>query len=324
MKIKGKNVFTALITLSFIFCFVAIPVQAAHPLKATTSNTNLLYNYPSSAWVTYGSSQWLNYSYANGLIKGYSALSGYKYPLYVGSIKGVKINDQRSYSNPAWDGQCVGFVKAMSDDSTNTDIWIKGKQVSSGSISGGTAIATFGSDNHYFGHTALFGNKASSSSTNIWDQNYGHQAVGRHIISTGNYNVVEIPDTSIAAHFANTGDKSAVLEPKKVTSNNNQLEFFRMHSDYFTIQYCAYVTTKGWQSYVNEDTNAGTQGFAIQAFKIKLVNQPSDTHVYYRAYYNNAWGPWVSDYMQAGTTSVPIKGMQVYIGTGKGDTLYSV
>lgn len=308
--------------LSIAFCVAVVPVQAAHELKATQTNTNFLYTY--GAWAKYGSGQLLKYSSINGL----DVAPKTKTKIMVGTIDAVKVGN----------GQCTDFVKGVSKNSEATSNWIRGRKVVGGSISGGTAIAVFGSNNKYANslttsHTAIFGNYISSG-FNIWDGNWVKSyLVGRHsIYTTGtgrsdadNYYVVEIPDTYIASHFAYTGDKAAVKEPNIVTdSYRNQLESFRMGSNDFTIQYRAHVANIGWMPYVNENENAGTQGTgnAIEAFKIKLIGASTGTHVYYRAYYNNAWGSWVSDDAQAGTTGagIPVKGMQVYIGTGSPST----
>lgn len=309
-----------LFMLALAFCMVVMPAQAAHVLKATSVNTNQLYNFPPDAWIKYTAVTPSGYLLLYSYNKDKGLVAAGKTSIKVGNTYALKIGD----------GQCVAFVRAISTDSSIPSTqWIRGKKVSSGDISGGTAIATFNSANIYSpGHTAIFGNAVTTTSSNVWDQNFvASSAVGRHTLTTSSYNVVEILDTYIAAHFAYTGDKAAVKEPNIVTDGyKNNIESFRIHSDSpdYSIQYCAHVANIGWQNYVSEDQNAGTQnkGNAIEAFKIKLINAPKDTHVYYRAYYNNGWGPWVSDNAQAGTTgaSIPVKGMQVYIGTGSPST----
>lgn len=98
--------------------------------------------------------------------------------------------------NNGYGYQCVGFVKAASDELRwiTTSNWIKGTRVSSNNLpSPGTIIATFGSDGKYdFGHAAIYINKIGNY-IYVLDQNWdgtGQNPVGKiylHAIAfTGN------------------------------------------------------------------------------------------------------------------------------------------
>lgn len=291
-----------------IFCLLLAPAQAAHELKATTENINALSNTPSSAW----KNNLLTWEYAQKLNLGYQLI---KVPM--GTFNAAKVGS----------GECVDFVRAISGSDgmtyTATNHWIRGRTASA--VTRGTAIATFNSANkHYSGHTAI-----KDSSASVYDQNYVRSGlVGKHSMSMSSYYAVEVPDTYIAAQFAYTGWKTGLMEPKIVTDGyKNQLETFRLHSDVYNIRYEAHVAYKGWMGEVGEDQDAGTvkESKAIEAFRIRLVGAPTGTNVYYRAYYNGAWGPWVSNWAQAGTTGagIPLKGMQVYIGQGSPSGVYN-
>lgn len=304
-----KRLQRCVLPAAILICLMlGFPAQAAHELKATDENINALSNSPSSAW----KSNLLTWEYAQKLKLGYQLI---KVPM--GTFNAAKVGS----------GQCVDFVRAVSGSDgmayTATNHWIQGRPASA--VTRGTAIATFNSANkHYSGHTTI-----KDSSASVYDQNYVSSGlVGKHSMSMSGYYAVEVPDTYIAAQFAYTGWKTGLMEPKIVTDGyKNQLETFRLHSDHYTIKYQAHVANIGWMSEVGEDQNAGTvgQGKAIEAFKINLIGAPVGTNVYYRAYYNGNWGPWVSNGVQAGTTGagIPLKGMQVYIGQGSPSGVYN-
>lgn len=115
------------------------------------------------------------------------------------------------YKGYYW-GQCVSFVKALSQNTENTNSWRKGQNVAEaikqGTIPVGTAIATFfGRRGTYAGHTAFYAGADISPEGKInyiwvYDQNWRLNRVLYHknITSTGsgpgnlnNYFIVEVP-----------------------------------------------------------------------------------------------------------------------------------
>ncbi|MCR3760006.1 Ig-like domain-containing protein [Clostridium felsineum] len=70
------------------------------------------------------------------------------------------------------------------------------------------------------------------------------------------------------------------------------------------ISYDAHVQNIGWQPWVFDGQEAGTNGQAlrVEALKIKLVNAPEGAQVMYRAHVQNiGWQAWTQDGLEAGT-----------------------
>ena len=71
-----------------------------------------------------------------------------------------------------------------------------------------------------------------------------------------------------------------------------------------SILYQGHVQNIGWQNWVSDGQEAGTNGKALrlEALKIKLVNAPAETSVKYQSYVQNiGWQNWVSNGEEAGT-----------------------
>lgn len=69
------------------------------------------------------------------------------------------------------------------------------------------------------------------------------------------------------------------------------------------VTYRGHVQNIGWQNWVNDGGEAGTdgKGYRVEAFKLALVGMPGYT-VQYRAHVQNiGWQSWVSDGAEAGT-----------------------
>lgn len=83
------------------------------------------------------------------------------------------------------DGQCVSFVKALTNIDKATASWIPSKQVGVDSIQKGKAIAVFDSRGKYAGHTGIY---IGSDSDGIWifDQNWSDKVVAIHKIKFKN------------------------------------------------------------------------------------------------------------------------------------------
>jgi len=112
---------------------------------------------------------------------------------------------QHGDNNGYYWGQCVSSIKALCKNNAVTSTWIKGPKVIGGNVAPGTAIATFDSSGHYYGHTAILCSYISGGIT-VWDQNWytinGMGIFGKHsICNTGtggvtdanSYYVIKIP-----------------------------------------------------------------------------------------------------------------------------------
>ncbi|MBS9775109.1 BPSL0067 family protein [Candidatus Gracilibacteria bacterium] len=108
------------------------------------------------------------------------------------------------------DGQCVSFVKAITQNGDHTKYWGQGKRVSKYvSLKKGTIIATFDSTGHYgnvpgtsYRHTGMVLSQNSNGITLLdqnWDTKGTKSAVGthflpykgKHVNGASNYHVVE-------------------------------------------------------------------------------------------------------------------------------------
>ncbi|WP_242875008.1 MULTISPECIES: Ig-like domain-containing protein [Clostridium] len=70
------------------------------------------------------------------------------------------------------------------------------------------------------------------------------------------------------------------------------------------VSYEAHVQNIGWQNWVNNGAEAGTEGqsLRIEALKIKLINAPEGAQISYEAHVQNVgWQNWISDGGEAGT-----------------------
>jgi hypothetical protein len=113
------------------------------------------------------------------------------------------------YKGYYW-GQCVSFVKALSKNTAKTREWRRGESVidaiKSGTITEGTAIATF-PRGRYYGHAAFYAGADISPDGKVnyiwlYDQNWIRNKILYHKIDdTGsgpgnlkNYYLIEVPD----------------------------------------------------------------------------------------------------------------------------------
>ncbi|MCR3760005.1 Ig-like domain-containing protein [Clostridium felsineum] len=70
------------------------------------------------------------------------------------------------------------------------------------------------------------------------------------------------------------------------------------------VSYSAHVQNIGWQDFVQDGGEVGTDGqsLRVEALKIKLLNAPAGAQITYRTHVQNVgWQPWVSDGVEAGT-----------------------
>jgi hypothetical protein len=79
--------------------------------------------------------------------------------------------DQETWvGDPPYKGQCVSYVKFVTPGLPQAALWKKGIQVKGErSIARGTVIATFNSDNKYFGHAAIYESQTDAG-INVVDQ----------------------------------------------------------------------------------------------------------------------------------------------------------
>jgi len=71
-----------------------------------------------------------------------------------------------------------------------------------------------------------------------------------------------------------------------------------------SVSYQGHVQNIGWQNWVGDGQEAGTDGksFRVEALKIKLVNAPAGANIKYQAHVQNVgWQNWVSNGQEAGT-----------------------
>jgi len=74
--------------------------------------------------------------------------------------------------------------------------------------------------------------------------------------------------------------------------------------DAVSVSYQGHVQDIGWQNWVSDGQDAGTEGagLRVEALKIKLVNAPVGASIKYQAHVQNVgWQDWVSDGQEAGT-----------------------
>jgi hypothetical protein len=166
---------------------MATPVEALQDLKITDYNLNTLKGYGTS-WYPYGSGDLAMWP------GGFNTYGASKTLVYVnsplGTISAIKIGD----------GECVAFVKAMSNtNNIASSNWKWGVNVMSATtyIPQGTLIATFRPDGTYDSwgtngknHVAVFGGYQYDVFLRrvgifVWDQNYlpsKGKVVARHLI----------------------------------------------------------------------------------------------------------------------------------------------
>lgn len=83
---------------------------------------------------------------------------------------GAPIDQNTWVGDAPYHGQCVSYVKFVTPGLPQTAAWKKGIQVKGNrDIVSGTVIATFNSDNKYFGHAAIYENQ-SDAGINVVDQ----------------------------------------------------------------------------------------------------------------------------------------------------------
>lgn len=205
MKGRGNGIkVLAIAGLLIVAMFTAVmPVQARYDLKIVDTNRYYLANSASSDWYSGGTGiepYLLKYWNTGALLLTFGAS---KTPVTYGSIKATKIGD----------GQCVAFVKALSNTNGIASYrWKTGRQVMDignyGDLAQGTVIATFTSKDNYNGHVAVFDRWHWTYSGvwkidgfYVWDQNYVvSNLVGKHLFKqTGsgsgdadNYYVVQL------------------------------------------------------------------------------------------------------------------------------------
>jgi len=172
-------------------------------LMASNDNLSVLFSVPSANNTSSPSYLKIGWVYGKELTVSNSTTNLYSVGNYTQTKDGAG----------NYPGQCVSFVKAMTDTSKlNTDSWKKGTRVIDGGIIPGTAIATFTLNNgtQYDpsgnSHAAIFkGYLADGSGFEVWDQNWDLTGiVGTHAIkiagSSGNpntfannYYVIQVP-----------------------------------------------------------------------------------------------------------------------------------
>ncbi|MFA5207617.1 MAG: hypothetical protein WC428_03055 [Candidatus Paceibacterota bacterium] len=178
--------------LCLIVLGIATPVSAdaCVPLTITGGNLYTLNGYPGYA---YDGNGYLLWTYGQSLSATYKRASG----------SNIQFAD--NYGNN-WD-ECVSAVKALSGNNVPTGNWSRGSQVTAGSVSQGTAIATFlGPDNSYYGHAAIFKSYVYTNGVitgiEMWDQNWPTGGLfGKHtrvtsgtgVNNANNYYVVLVP-----------------------------------------------------------------------------------------------------------------------------------
>ena len=106
-------------------------------------------------------------------------------------------------SHPDYCGQCVSFAKQACPTLPDTPSWRKGKPVKDNKdVVAGTVIATFGSDDRYKGHAAIFvrQDKGGIYVYDQWVEGSAPKAVGPRTLRWG------------ASNDVNNGDKFFVVE----------------------------------------------------------------------------------------------------------------
>ncbi|AAK76749.1 transglutaminase/protease-like cytokinesis protein 3 [Clostridium acetobutylicum] len=76
------------------------------------------------------------------------------------------------------------------------------------------------------------------------------------------------------------------------------------------ISYEAHVQNIGWQNWVNDGAEAGTDGQAlrVEALKVKLINAPVGAQITYRTHVQNiGWQNWVNDGTETGTDGLGLR-----------------
>ncbi|QIR38854.1 BPSL0067 family protein [Tolypothrix sp. PCC 7910] len=145
-----------------------------------------------------------------GSPKGLMATSDNLTKLLNGQFNGQYIDVDNTGYNTGKNGaftlyQCWDFVALVTNTtSMSTSNWKKGANIiENRKVELGTAIATFGSNGKYEGHTAIFagyGTENGVSGFYVWDQNWDGSSVQKHFIRTDrsgtsdadNYYVVQV------------------------------------------------------------------------------------------------------------------------------------
>lgn len=182
-----------------MFAVAISPIEARYDLKIVDTNRYWLDERNSGDWYSGGTGfEPYLLSYSQNLLTYGSSRN----LVWYGSIAATKVGD----------GQCVAFVKALSNTnniaSTN---WKTGRRVmDNGDVTQGTVVATFASQDNYRDHVAVFdkwhwvylgNNQWKVDGFYVWDANYVVPLLaGRHILKqsgTGpnnadNYYVVQL------------------------------------------------------------------------------------------------------------------------------------
>ena len=106
---------------------------------------------------------------------------------------------------------------------------------------------------------------------------------------------------------------SLMIQPRQIIQRQY---FLAQTATAASVTYQGHVQSIGWQNWVSDGQDAGTDGksLRIEALKIKLVNAPAGASIKYQAHVQNiGWQNWVSNGQQAGTDgkSLRIEAMKI-------------